>query len=129
MANYRSQDGRTQLDVSTNLTLVKDTHSGVVINVVADGKTITLPAAAAGLMFKVRNGGAAPTGAAVGLVSDQSVAVTIAPNGTDTIGGAGRTSANTNLVNTKATARVGDEVTLLAVAGAWQIVTQIGTWA
>lgn len=123
-------DGRTKLDVSANLTLVADTHSGLVVNVIADAKTITLPAAAAGLMFKVRNGGASPTsGGPVGSGSNKSVAVVIAPNGSDTIGGAGRAAANSNLTNTKATARVGDEVTLLAVAGAWKIVNISGTWA
>jgi len=127
MANL--PDGRTKLDVSANLTLVKDTHTGVVINVVADGKNITLPAAAAGVMFKIRNGGAAPTGAPVGASGNKSMAVTIVPNGTDTIGGAGRAAANTNLVNTKATANVGDEVELLSVAGAWQIVGKKGIWA
>lgn len=129
MANYRGRDGLQTLDVSANLTLAKDTHSGLVINVVSDAKTITLPAAAAGLLFRIRNGGAQPANAAAGAVSDQSVAVTIAPNGTDTIGGAGRASANTSLVNTKATAQVGDEVKLLAVAGAWEIVEQKGIWA
>jgi hypothetical protein len=129
MANYRAQDGRTTLDVSANTTLAKDTHTGVVVNVVSDGKTITLPAAAAGVMFRVRNGGAQITNAPVGTGANYTVAVTIAPNGTDTIGGAGRAAANSNLVNTKATARVGDEVTLLGVSGAWQIVSQIGTWA
>lgn len=122
-------DGREKLDVSGNLTLVKDTHTGVVVNVTADAKTITLPAAAAGVLFAVRNGGAAPTGAPVGAGGNESSAVTIAPNGTDTIGGAGRAAANSNLVNTKATANVGDEVWLLGVSGGWQIVYKKGTWA
>ena len=129
MANYRAGDGRTQADVSTNLTLVKDTHSGVVINVIADAQTITLPAAAAGVQFKVRNGGAAPVGGPAGASSNGTAVVTIAPNGTDTIGGAGRTSANTSLVNTKLTSVIGDEVWLLGVAGAWEIVNKIGIWA
>lgn len=123
-------DGRNKLDVSANLTLVVDTHSGVVINVVSDGKTITLPAAAAGTLFKVRNGGAALANAPVGASSgNKSVAVVIAPNGTDTIGGAGRAAANSNLTNTKATSNIGDEVALLAVSGAWKIVDKKGIWA
>lgn len=128
MANL--PDGRTKLDVSANTTLAKDTHSGIVVNVIADGKTITLPAAAAGVMFRVRNGGAAPTsGGPVGSGSGKSVAVVIAPNGTDTIGGAGRAAANSNLTNTKSTATVGDEIELLGVSGAWQIVNKKGIWA
>lgn len=132
MANYSSYgtvNRRLALDVSANTTLAKDTHSGLVLNVVSDGKTVTLPAAAAGVMFTVRNGGAAPTGAATGARGDGSVAVTIAPNGTDTIGGAGRAAANTSLVNTKSTSKAGDEVTLLGVSGAWQIVNITGVWA
>jgi hypothetical protein len=129
MAVYVGLDGRQWDNVTANRTLAKDTHSGVVQNVIADGKTVTLPAAAAGVMFIVRNGGAAPSGAATGAVSDGTVAVTIAPNGTDTIGGAGRAAANSNLVNTKATSIVGDEVTLLGVSGAWQIVSKRGIWA
>lgn len=129
MAAYVGLDGRQWNNVSANKTLAKDTDSGVVQNVIADGKTVTLPAAAAGVMFIIRNGGAAATSAATGAVSDGTVAVTIAPNGTDTIGGGGRSAANSNLVNTKATSVVGDEVTLLGVSGAWQIVNKRGTWA
>lgn len=129
MAVYVGLDGRQWDNVTANRTLAKDTHSGVVQNVIADGKTVTLPAAAAGIMFIIRNGGAAATGAANGAVSDGTVAVTIAPNGTDTIGGAGRAADNSSLVNTKATSVVGDEVTLLGVSGAWQIVNKRGTWA
>jgi|SRR5487761_1608235 hypothetical protein len=132
MANYAlygDVQRRLAVDVTANKTLAKDTDSGLVENVIKDAITVTLPAAAAGLMFTVRNGGVAPTSAATGARSDASVAVTIAPNGTDTIGGAGRAAANSNLVNTKTTSHVGDEVTLLGVAGAWQIVAIRGTWA
>lgn len=129
MAVYRSSSDRAFNDVTANKTLAKDADAGVVQNVISDGKTVTLPAAAAGLYFIVRNGGASPSGAPVGTGADGSVLVTIAPNGTDTIGGAGRTSANSNLVNTKATSRVGDEVHLLGISGAWTIVAIKGTWA
>lgn len=129
MAAYRAQDQRTWNDISANKTLAKDADAGMVQNVVADAKTVTLPAAAAGLVFIVRNGGAPDSSAAAGSGYNGSILITIAPNGTDTIGGCGRTSANTNLTNTKATSKVGDEVTLLGVSGAWTIVNQIGTWA
>lgn len=123
-------DGRNKLDVSANLTLVVDTHSGIVINVVADAKTITLPAAVAGALLTVRNGGAAVANAPAGVSSgNKSVAVVIAPNGTDTIGGGGRAAANSNLTNTKATSSIGDEVSLLGVSGAWKIVAKKGIWA
>lgn len=128
MAAYRGPNDTTWNDISANKTLAKDADAGVVQNVVADAKTITLPAAATGLEFIVRNGGAAPSSAAAGAVSDGSVLITIAPNGTDTIGGGGRTSANTNLTNTKTTSRVGDQVTLLGISGAWTIISIKGTW-
>lgn len=128
MAAYKGNDGRTWNDVTTNKTLAKDADAGVVQNVTRDGKTVTLPAAAAGLLFIVRNAGDS-TDLPAGAGSNGGVLVTIAPNGTDTIGGAGRTTANSNFVNTKATSNVGDEVTLLGVSGAWTIINQIGTWA
>lgn len=128
MAIYKGNDGRNWNDVTANKTLAKDADAGAVQNVIADAKTVTLPAAAAGLFFTVRNGGA-PAGGTSGSGSNGSVLVTIAPNGTDTIGGNGRTTANTSLVNAKATSKVGDEVTLSAVSGAWTIINQIGTWA
>jgi hypothetical protein len=128
MAAYKGNDSRTWNDVTGNKTLAKDADAGVVQNVAADGKTVTLPAAAAGLVFIVRNAGD-PTGLPAGAGSNGTVLVTIAPNGTDTIGGAGRTTANSNLVNTKATSVVGDEVTLLGISGAWTIINKIGTWA
>jgi hypothetical protein len=124
-----SDKRRNSANVSANKTLAQDADMGLVQNVIADGKTITLPAAAAGLSFTIRNGGAAVTGGPTGTGADGTVAITIAPNGTDTIGGAGRTSANTNFVNTKATSQVGDQVTLSAVAGKWLVTDQIGTWA
>jgi hypothetical protein len=121
-------DGRQRLDVSANLTVVLDTHSALVLNVISDAKTVSLPALVVGARVTVRNGGA-PGNGPVGSGGGKSVAVTIAPNGTDTIGGAGRASANTSLVNTKATAKAGDEVTLQGRTGGWQIVDQKGTWA
>jgi hypothetical protein len=120
-------DGRQLLNVSANLTVVLDTHSAVVLNVVADAKTVSLPALVVGARVTVRNGGVSGNGP-VGSGGGKSVAVVIAPNGTDTIGGAGRASANTNLTNTKATAKAGDEVTLQGRTGGWQIVDQKGTW-
>lgn len=128
MAIYRGNDGRNFNDVSANKTLAKDADAGAVQNVVSDAKTVTLPAAAAGLVFIVRNGGA-PAGATSGSGTNGSVLVTVAPNGTDTIGGNGRATANTSIVNTKATAKVGDEITLAAFGtGAWTVINQIGTW-
>jgi hypothetical protein len=129
MANL--PDGRFKLDVSGNLTIVADTHSGLVLNVTADAKTLTLPALVVGAQYTVRNSGVPGSAgnAPVGSGGGKSILVTIAPNGTDTIGGNGRASANTNLLNTKATSRAGDEVTLQGRTGGWQIINQRGIWA
>lgn len=132
MANYAlygNTQRRLAVDVIANKTLAKDTDAGLVENVVKDALVVTLPAAAAGLLFTVRNGGAAPTGAATGARGDGTVGLTVAPAGTDTIGGGGRVSANTSLVNAKATSHAGDEVTLLGGVGTWTIVAISGVWA
>lgn len=129
MANYKGNDGRTTNDITVNTTLAKDTNCGTTVNVIADAITVTLPAAAAGVLFRVRNGGAPVSSGPTGTGANGTVAVVIAPNGTDTIGGAGRAAANSNYTNTKATSVVGDFVELLGVSGAWQVVAQQGTWA
>jgi hypothetical protein len=129
MAEYTGKDNRRWNDVAANKTLVADTDCGVVQNVTADAKTVTLPAAVAGVEFIIRNAGAAPAGAPAGTGSNGTCLVTIAPNGTDTIGGGGRAAANSNLVNTKATANVGDEVRLSGISGGWKIIHKVGIWA
>ncbi len=106
----------------------------MVQNVIADAITITLPATgAAGLYyFTIRNGGvpaSGPLGAATG--SDGSVLLTVAPNASDKISGLGFTAAdNKAALNTKVTARVGDQITLLSdgVDG-WTVVSARGVWA
>lgn len=107
--------------------------NGVVQNVIADGITITLPAtSAAGLYhFTIRNGGAPKTGAPAGTGDDASVLVTIAPNASDKISGLAFTAQdNKAALNTKATAKVGDFITLVSdgVDG-WTVVGARGIWA
>lgn len=121
------QDGRVKVDVSANKTLAALDY-GLVQNIIADAKTVTLPAAAPGKVFTVRNGGAAKTSGPVGSGDNGSVAVVIAPNGTDTIAGGGQTGGNTPITNTKATANVGDEVTLVGITGGWVVSRMIGVW-
>jgi len=104
---------------------------GVVQNVQADGKVITLPSTAAGLTFTIRNGGVPVTNGPTGTGANGSLAVTISPAAADKISGNGLTPAdNKDLINTKATAQVGDEVTLVGdgVDG-WVIQNIVGTWA
>jgi hypothetical protein len=126
-------DGRQSVNVSTNKTLTA-ADAGIVQNVTADAITITLPATANGLSYTIRNGGAAPSGFAAGTGADASVLVSVAPNASDGITGNGFTAAvNKKALNTKATAKVGDEITLDAngTAGAtgWTFVNVKGTWA
>lgn len=127
---YRSPNGRTQVDVTLAKSLLL-ADEGIVQNVIADGITITLPATTAGAVFVIRNGGLPPTSGPAGAVSDQSVLVTVAPNASDQIAGLAFTAAdNKAALNTKATARVGDEIRLVGDGtNGWCVFDSIGTWA
>lgn len=106
-------DGRVYVDVTGNKTLVA-ADSGIVQNVVADGAVVTLPATADGLAFTIRNGGDNPANTPAGAVSDGSALVAVSPAAADGITGNGFTATvNKDALNTKATSRVGDEITLL----------------
>jgi hypothetical protein len=94
--------------------------SGQITYVDTDAKTITLPATVVGYAFTLVNAG-----------TDGAVALTISPNANDKIMGAGLTSAdNKDIVNTKATAKTGDRVTLVGDgANGWFVTEMVGTWA
>jgi hypothetical protein len=94
--------------------------SGQITYVDTDAKTITLPATVVGYTFTLVNSGA-----------DGAVALTISPNANDKIMGAGLTSAdNKDIVNTKATAKTGDRVTLVGDGvNGWFVTEMVGTWA
>lgn len=109
---------KVTLSVDTNLALA--THSGLDIYVDTDAKVMTLPATHVGDRFRIINDGA-----------DAGVLVSIAPNAADKISGMGLTAAdNKKLLNTKATAKRGDFVELVAdgVDG-WVVNAVQGTWA
>lgn len=112
-ANIKSQTK------SANYTMTA-ADSGYETIIDTDAKTITLPSTAVGLTYKFVNGGA-----------DGAVAVTISPAALDKIQGVGLTSAdNKDLINTKATAKKGDYVVLVADgADGWFIQEMVGTWA
>ena len=105
---------------SDNLTLdVEDV--GKIIDVDTDAKVITLPATAIGLLFVIRNAGAA----------DGAVAVTVSPQAGDKIMGANLAGVDDkDTINTKATAVVGDYTVLRAdgVSG-YFVESKRGTWA
>lgn len=125
-------DGRTSVNVIANKTLVA-ADSGIVQNVQADGITITLPATAANLCYTIRNGGVPPTSGPAGAVADQAILVNVAPNASDGFTGLGFTAAtNKTAQNTKATAKVGDQIEIIGSGTtgvtAWQVRQATGTW-
>jgi hypothetical protein len=130
MANLT--DNRASVDVSTNKTLTA-ADSGIVQNVVADGIVITLPATLQAY-YIIRNGGVKATNGPAGSVSDQSLLVSVAPNASDGFTGNGFTAAvNKKALNTKATAKVGDEFHIRGTATTgvtgWIVERVFGTWA
>ena len=127
---YQLPDGRMAVDVTENKTLAaKD--CGVVQNVITDGLNITLPATVAGYNYTVRNGGVPKTSAAAGTGDDFSAIVKVTPNASDYIAGIELTASDADSINnTKATARVGDEITLIADGtNGWFVNNLKGTWA
>lgn len=115
---YGNHTSRATISADTTLDA---THCGKLLWVDTDAKTITLPAVATGIFgVKIVNGGGFGT-----------VAVTISPNAADMILGPGITGADDkDLINTKATAKRGDFVTLDSGDADGYLVTEIaGTWA
>lgn len=131
-AAYRLPDGRMAVNVDTNKTLTIS-DSGYVQNVIADNVVVTLPATATHGTFIVRNGGVPVTNGTAGSGADFTAKVSVSPNSADKIqGGVGGSEVDDkDLINTKATARVGDEVTVENRAETnGPIVTAIkGIWA
>lgn len=123
-------DGRPTLDIDTSKTLAI-TDCGVVQNVIADGIIITLPATVVGYSFTIRNGGVKKSGGPRGTGDDGSVLVAVSPNAVDLIAGNTWTAAdNKDALNTKVTAKVGDEITLVGDGvNGWMVVSQKGIWA
>lgn len=125
--------GHKSVDVSVNKTLTA-ADSGIVQNVIIDGITITLPATALGIHYTIRNSGATKLLATAGTGDDGSVLVTVAPAAADGITGNGFTATvNKAALNTKATAKVGDYISIMGtgttgVTG-WVMTAVRGTWA
>ncbi len=114
---YRAAESQQTKSADYTITAA---DSGRLTFVDTDAVVITLPATAAGLTVIVENAGA-----------DAAVGLSISPNASDKIQGAGLTAAdNKDIVNTKATAKKGDRVVLVGdgVDG-WFIQQIVGTWA
>lgn len=123
--------GVNYLNIDTSKTLDL-TDNGVVQNVIADAITITLPATTAGAVFTIRNGGVpASSSVGAGTGADGSVLVTVSPNASDKIQGLTFTAADDkDALNTKATARVGDYITLVGDGtDGWNVQSARGIWA
>jgi len=122
-------DGRPSLDIDTNKTLAI-TDCGVVQNVIADAITITLPSTVVGYSFTIRNGGVKKTSAPRGTGDDGSVLVSVSPAAADMI--VGLTVAgvdNKDAQNTKLTAKVGDEITVVGDGvNGWMVTSVKGIW-
>lgn len=132
-AAYRLPDGRLAVDVDSAKTLAAE-DSGYVQNVTSDAAAtiVTIPATATVGIWTIRNGGVIDTGAAAGS-GDDGHAVVVDCNDDDTLAGLDVEGAEANglkLTNTAATARIGDEITVIntgatdggllhAVKGTW----------
>ena len=104
---------------ATSVTLDQD-DSGKVIVITGDDQTVTLPATQEGLIYTIVVGG-----------TSTSTGLSISPNANDQIIGLGITAAdNKDLINTQATQRVGDSVTLVGNGSTgWLAINASGTWA
>lgn len=120
MATTLNSHFNRKTDTVTGAKTLDATDSGVVQNVTATA-VITLPSTAVGIFYTIRNGGK----------YDGEVQVTISPAALDNIAGGNYTAVDDkDIVNTLATSRPGDEVTLFGNGTTgWHIVNQVGTWA
>lgn len=128
---YVGPDGRNWLNIDTNKTLAAS-DCGVVQNVIADSVVITLPATVVGYHFTVRNGGVPASSAlGAGSGSNGTALVAISPNAADQIQGATFTAAdNKDALNTKATSKVGDLMSLVGDGvNGYMVVNYTGVWA
>ena len=130
---YVGQDGRLWVNVTEAKTLVA-ADAGIVQNVKYANGVVTLPATAVPGVWIIRNGGTAITsGGPTGAVEDGNL-ISVDPNASDTIIGFGvadGTSADgKQLNNTAATAKIGDEVTILSTAATNgpYLIGMKGTW-
>ena len=88
--------------------------SGYVQNVIYANGAVTLPATAVIGSFTVRNGGVPKTNAPAG-TGDNGNLITVTPNASDKVTGGvdGTATDGKPFENTAATARVGDEITIV----------------
>ena len=109
---YRLPDGRMAVNVTEAKTLAA-ADSGYVQNVTYASGAVTLPATAVHGTFIIRNGGVAEGGTAGS--GDDGNLITVTPNAADKVEGgvSGTATDGKPFENTAATARVGDEITVV----------------
>lgn len=131
-AAYALPDGRLAVDVDSAKTLAI-ADSGFVQNVIADGVIFTLPATASLGSWTARNAGVKSPNGPKGTASSGTAGFQMSPNASDQVQGGVSGSAvdNKDIINTKATSKIGDEVTVANVGETnGPIVTAIrGVWA
>jgi hypothetical protein len=108
------------VEKTANYTVVITTDSGKTFTSKLDGMVFTLPAIAIGNTITFVN-----------MANDGAASLAISPAAADGITYAGSSTDNKDLINTKATAKQGDYVTLASLNGtdAWQVVAARGIWA
>ena len=108
------------VEKTANYTVVITTDSGTTFTSSLDAIVFTLPSIAIG-----------NTVTFVNTARDGVAALNISPATIDGITYAGSSTDNKDLINTKATAKYGDFVTLASLDGvvAWQVVAVRGIWA
>ena len=105
---------------TANYTVIVSDDSGKTFASVLDGIVYTLPSIAIG-----------ETVTFVNMADDGQAETNISPATIDGITYAGSSTDNKDLINTKATSKKGDYVTLASLDGviAWQVVAVRGVWA
>jgi|TARA_R100001530_G_scaffold135759_2_gene113821 hypothetical protein len=93
---------------------------GKILTVKTDAFVITLPATVVGYVYHIVNTG-----------EDGANIITVSPNASDKIMGPDRTDVDDkDIINTKATAKKGDRITLFGDGSlGWYVISQVGTWA
>ena len=104
----------------SNYTVVATTDSGKTFTSKTDGAVFTLPAIAVGNIFTFVN-----------TAEDGTNTFTISPNANDGILYVGGLVDDKDLINTKATSKVGDFVKIASMNSTahWTVVEAQGTWA
>ena len=105
---------------TANYTVIINTDSGKSLASDLDGVVFTMPSIATGNTITFVN-----------TAEDGTAELSVSPAAVDGINYIGSNTDNKDLINTKATAKKGDYVTLASLNGtaAWQVVAVRGVWA